>query len=99
MRACYANFGDGLDSRAVPARLEMPLWCASAENLAVITGVLRRHAALDPDSYPFILKAAHELAVVGRDDQREIEAALEQELLNRGMRPRYSPKQAAKNRE
>ena len=59
----------------------------------------RRHAALDPDSYPFILKAAHELAVVGRDDQREIEAALEQELLNRGMRPRYSPKQAAKNRE
>ena len=67
--------------------------------LAVITGVLRRHAALDPDSYPFILKAAHELAVVGRDDQREIEAALEQELLNRGMRPRYSPKQAAKNRE
>jgi len=99
MRACYANFGDGLGARAVPARLEMPLWCAAPENFAVVTGVLRRHAALDPDGYPFVLKAAHELAVVGRDDQREIEAALEQELLARGMRPRYSPKQAAKNRE
>jgi hypothetical protein len=99
MRACYANFGDGASARAIIARLETPLWCADAARLAAVTGVLRRHAALDPDGYPFILKAAHELAVVGRDDQREIEAALEQELLARGMRPRYSPKQAAKNRE
>ena len=99
MRACYANFGDGFGERATLARIEMPQWCASPADIAVVTAVLRRHASLDPDGYPFILKAAHEQAVVTRDDQHEIEAALEQELLRHGFRPRFSPKQAAKNRE
>lgn len=98
MRACYLNLGDGDGSRAVLARLEMPRWCASPENLSMVTGILKRHAALSTERYPFILKAAHEEAVVGKDDQKEIETALEQALLQRGIRPRYSPKQAAKDR-
>jgi hypothetical protein len=97
MRACYVNFGSAIGEQAVLARLEVPQWCAAPEAIATLTGILRRQAALSADPYPFILKAAHEEAVVGKDDQREIETALEQALLARGVRVRYSPKQAAKD--
>jgi hypothetical protein len=97
MRACYLNLGAGLGDSAIIARLELPQWCANAESLALLTGIVKRHAGLSPEGYPFILKAAHEEAVIGKDDQREIESALEQELLSRGVRVRYSPKQAAKD--
>ena len=59
--------------------------------------VVEVRTALHPDGYPFILKAAHEEAVVTKEDQREIEAALEQALLERGIQPRTSPKQSAKD--
>jgi hypothetical protein len=97
MRACYVNLGAGLGDSAIIARLELPQWCANAESLASLTGIIARHAGLSAEAYPFILKAAHEEAVISKDDQREIENALEQELLNRGVRVRYSPKQAAKD--
>ncbi len=96
MRACYVNVGD--HNRAVLGRLELPQWCADAESVAQVTAILKRHAGMDPEGYPFILKAAHEEAVVSKEDQKEIENALEQALLQRGIRLRYSPKQAAKDR-
>jgi hypothetical protein len=97
MRACYVNFGAALGDRAIIARLEMPVWSAAPEQVATLCAILRRHAALTTEAYPFILKAAHEEAVIGKDEQREIENALEQALLQRGVRVRYSPKQAAKD--
>ncbi len=97
MRACYVNLSDALGDQSMLARIEMPQWCATPENIATVTAILNRHANLSPEGYPFILKAAHEEAVVGKDDQREIESALEQAVLQRGIRLRYSPKQASKD--
>jgi hypothetical protein len=97
MRACYLNLGNGLGDRAILVRLELPQWCATSQALQTLTGIVQRHARLSPEIYPFILKAAHEEAVIGKDDQREIESALEHELQRRGVRVRYSPKQATKD--
>lgn len=95
MRACYVNFGE--PGRPIIARIEAPQWCAGAAQIGVLCAVLYRHARLG-GGYPFILKAAHEEAVVSKEDQRAIELAIEQALLARGILARASFKQEAKDR-
>lgn len=94
MRACYVNFGIGAGIGSVVGRIEAPQWCAS--QMGVLAAVLQRHANMG-EGYPLILKAAHQESVVGKDDARDIESAIQQELLRRGIVPRGSYKQAAKD--
>lgn len=95
MRACYVNFGE--PGRPIIARVEVPQWCAGAAQIGALCAVLHRHARLG-SGYPLILKAAHEEAVVSKEDQREIELTIEQVLLARGILARASFKQEAKDR-
>jgi len=95
MRACYVNFGLGQGVSSIIGRLEMPEWCSG--EASVLAAVLHRHAHLG-DGYPLILKAAHQTSVVSKDDARDIEQAIQLELLKRGIVPRGSLKQDAKDR-
>ena len=97
MRCCYMNVGIGSGRRAAVGRIEAPAWCATPDNIAILSAILLRQARMG-DHYPLILKAAHEEAVVGKDDQREIETAMMQVLIDRGITPYQSFKQAAKDR-
>lgn len=93
MRAFYINVGD---NKPEIARVELPAWCADAASLDALTGALDRHTRMG-GGYPFILKAAHEEAVLSRQDQREIERRLQSELQREGVLTSPSPKQKAKD--
>ncbi len=95
MRACYVNFGE--EGQPVIARIEAPQWCAGAAEIGAMCAVLWRHSRLG-NGYPLILKAAHDEAVVSKEDQRELEQAIEQALLASGTLARASFKQEAKDR-
>ncbi len=95
VRACYVNLGE--PGRPIIARIEVPQWCAGPEQVGALCAVLHRHARLG-EGYPLILKAAHEEAVVSKEDQHAIEQVLEQALLARGILTQMSFKQAAKDR-
>ncbi|MFN4292750.1 MAG: DNA double-strand break repair nuclease NurA [Thermoflexales bacterium] len=95
MRACYVNFGE--PGRPVIARIEAPQWCAGAAEIGALCAVLWRHSRLG-NGYPLILKAAHDEAVVSKQDQRELEQAIEQAMLASGILARASFKQEAKER-
>jgi hypothetical protein len=97
MRCCYVNVGLGMGRRVALGRMEAPAWCATPANIAILSAILLRQARMG-DNYPLILKVAHEEAVVGKDDQREIENALAQVLINRGITPYPSFKSSAKER-
>jgi hypothetical protein len=95
MRCCYVNVGPGQGPRAALGRMEAPAWCATPDNIAILSAILLRQARMG-GNYPLILKVAHEEAVVGKDDQKEMETALMQALIDRGITPYQSFKQAAK---
>jgi len=95
MRACYVNFGNA--ARPIIARMEMPAWCADPSRVGAMCAILYRHAQLG-GGYPLILKAAHEEALLSKDDQQQIEQAIEQALMSRGFLPQASFKQEAKDR-
>jgi hypothetical protein len=97
MRCCYINVGIGQGLRAGIGRMEMPAWCATRDSLAMLGAVVLRQSRMGGD-YPLILKVAHEESVVSKDDQREMESALMQALVNRGFLPHQSFKQDAKER-
>ncbi len=97
MRCCYVNVGAGLGRRSALGRMETPAWCATPANVAILSAILLRQARMG-SNYPLILKVAHEEAVVGKDDQREMENALMQALIDRGITPYQSFKQEAKER-
>ena len=94
MRACYVNFGTGTGARSMIGRIEMPAWCA--QHVGLVAAILQRQADLG-NGYPFILKAAHEEAVVTREDQQSLETLIQMELRERGIATDVSLKQAAKN--
>ncbi len=94
MRAFYLNVGRG---KPEIARVELPAWCADTDNLNALSGIIDRQSRLG-QGYPFILKAAHEEAVLTRQDQREIERRLQNELQQQGLLSTPSPKQEAKDR-
>lgn len=97
MRACYVNFGTGHGTFATIGRIEVPQWCATTSAISTMTAVLQRHANMG-EGYPLILKAAHQESVVSKDDARDIEQAIQHELLKHGIVPRGSHKQDAKDR-
>ena len=93
--ACYANMSRNPQKPYV-ARIELPHWCA--DDLPALHALLQRHArASIGDPYPFCLKAAHENAVITKEDQREIQQSVERELMKHGIMPVTSAKQAAKD--
>ncbi len=78
------------------ARIEVPTWCAS--RIPELHAIVQRHCdASVGDPYPFCLKAAHECAVITREDQREIAQFVDRALLNEGILPAMSAKQSAKD--
>ncbi|MGQ9902823.1 MAG: DNA double-strand break repair nuclease NurA, partial [Anaerolineae bacterium] len=94
MRAFYLNVGR---DKPEIARVELPAWCADAASLDALTGILDRHCRMG-GGYPFILKAAHEEAVLTRQDQREIERRLQSELQEQGVMAAPSAKQESKDK-
>ncbi len=97
MRAAYAYLAIG-PARPNIIRIEVPEWCADPESVAALTAVITRQARLGA-GYPFILKAAHEEAVLTRQDQAELDSALESAMQRHGIRLTASRKQGAKEME
>jgi hypothetical protein len=78
--------------------MEVPEWRSGAAELATLTAILARQTRLGA-GYPFLLKAAHEEAVLTRRDQAELEAALLAAMQRHGLRVAASLKQSAKELE
>ncbi|HEY3341608.1 MAG TPA: DNA double-strand break repair nuclease NurA, partial [Anaerolineae bacterium] len=96
MRCCYVNIAKE-GARPQLARMEMPIWCADEQSVAIATAVMGRHARMG-GGYPLCLKAAHEEAVLSYQDEREIDQILEGSLIERGILATPSAKQEAKDR-
>ncbi len=105
MRCCYANLASDLSADEADiigsqflhpeiVRLEMPAWCA--DEVATLLAIVQRHSKMG-NGYPFCLKAAHENAVITKDDQGEVEYALLHALSQRGLLSATSAKQSAKD--
>lgn len=92
MQCCYANMA--IDASPEIVRIEMPTWCA--DEIATVLAVAQRHSRMG-NGYPFCLKAAHENAVITKDDQGEVEYALLHALTQRGLISVTSAKQSAKD--
>ncbi len=97
IRATYARFEPAV-SRPNIIRLEMPEWRSNATDLATLTAILARQTRLG-GGYPFLLKAAHEEAVLTRRDQAELDTALLAAMQRHGLRVAASLKQSAKELE
>ncbi len=97
MRACYVNFGTGNGTFATIGRIEVPQWCATTSAISTLAAVLQRHANMG-EGFPLILTAAHQESVLSKEDVRDIEQAIQHELLGHGIVPRGSYKQDAKDR-
>lgn len=93
MRACYANVGEVFP---YIARFELPQWCVP--HLPVLHAIVQRQAlASVGDPYPFVLKAAHEAAVITKDDQGELDNMVLRAHQAAGLRVGASAKQSAKD--
>jgi hypothetical protein len=97
IRAAYARL-EPAASRPNIIRMEVPEWRSGAAELATLTAILARQTRLGA-GYPFLLKAAHEEAVLTRRDQAELEAALLAAMQRHGLRVAASLKQSAKELE
>ena len=77
------------------ARVEVPQWVG--ENAELLN---RLHAGLLEEcritGIPYVLVRAHELAVVGQEDRRALEALIQAALLEQGMPPEISQKAQTK---
>ncbi len=71
------------------ARVEIPAWVANdAEALGTLHAVLLWQSRRVPHTpYPYILRRAHEVAVVRREDRQAVETWLKRELLTHGIFP------------
>lgn len=76
-------------------RVEAPAWALADGGIEILTSVLARQIRLGA-GYPFILKAAHEEAVLTRSDQADVDGALMSALARRGITPAASAKLSAK---
>ncbi len=71
------------------ARVEIPKWVADdKEAIATLHAVLLWQSRRVPHTpYPYILRRAHEVAVVRREDRQAVETWLKRELLAHGLFP------------
>lgn len=97
IRAVYARL-ESAASRPNIIRMEVPEWRSGAAELATLTAILARQTRLG-GGYPFLLKAAHEEAVLTRRDQAELDTALLGAMQRHGLRVAASLKQSAKELE
>ena len=97
IRAVYARI-EPAAARPNTIRLEVPEWRSKASDLATLTAILARQTRLGA-GYPFLLKAAHEEAVLTRRDQAELDTALLGAMQRHGLRFAASLKQSAKELE
>lgn len=97
IRAMYARLEPAV-SRPNIIRLEVPEWRCGPDHLASLTAILARQTRLG-GGYPFLLKAAHEEAVLTRRDQAELDTALLAAMQRHGVRVVASLKQSAKELE
>jgi hypothetical protein len=94
----YLNVGTGKDK--LLARVEIPAWVAAdAGKLDCLhAALLEQCRVMGARPYPYILHRAHEIAVVGYDEKRQVEQMLELELRRAGAELEGgSPKQSAKD--
>lgn len=94
IRACYLNVSA---ARPTIARLEVPHWCSDAASMGILTAMLSRQADMGA-GYPLCLKAAHEAAILTHADERQIDTAIERQILESGVLMTPSSKQEAKDR-
>jgi len=97
IRAVYARI-EPAAARPNTIRLEVPEWRSKASDLATLSAILARQTRLGA-GYPFLLKAAHEEAVLTRRDQAELDTALLGAMQRHGLRFAASLKQSAKELE
>lgn len=97
IRAAYARL-EPAASRPNIVRIEVPEWRCGPGDLATLSAILARQTRLG-GGYPFLLKAAHEEAVLTRRDQAELDTALLSAMQRHGLRVAASLKQSAKELE
>jgi len=95
----YLNVGDK-DGQNNLVRVEMPAWVA--ENVSMLDDLhsvlVQQCTVLGTRRYPYIIHRSHEVAVVTRDERKQVERMIALELYRRGLSVgEVSHKQAAKD--
>ena len=94
----YLNVGS--DKHPWIVRVEIPAWVAEDEGKVNLlhTSLLGQCEIMGAKPYPYLLHRAHEIAVVKKEEQQQIEQMLTQELRNQDEElDEGSYKQSAKN--
>lgn len=93
----YLNVSNN-EGRPIIVRIELPMWVASQRNhVAEIQALLIQQCHLSGLRYPYILTRADELAVVKRDEARQLETMLQTALTRQEIASAPSEKQSGKN--
>jgi hypothetical protein len=80
--------GSGIGAKAYTVRVEIPAWVVDNEPLldnihAVLVDQCR---TLGTRPYPYLLHRSHEVAVVTRDDKKQVERMIALELYKLGLK-------------
>lgn len=87
----YLNVGNSI------ARVDIPMWVAEDDNAIDNVHSLIYSQCELLGGYPYIITRADEMAVVGKQDQAELNAMIELNMQHQGITPMISPKQEGKD--
>jgi hypothetical protein len=96
----YLNVGSGKGPKAYPVRVEIPTWVVESDQMVdgIHAVLVDQCKILGTRTYPYLLHRAHEVAVVTRDDKKQVERMIALELYKRGLNVgEKSHKQGAKD--
>lgn len=94
----YMNLAHSSSEQPVIARVEMPMWVAHNRQLVSETQALIYHQCQQTVTrYPYALARADELAVVKREESRQLDIMIQVSLMRHGIVARQSAKQEGKD--
>jgi hypothetical protein len=95
-RVCFFYMNPGQSGHRV-ARIDIPLWVAQDEYSVSAAHALIYDQCQILGDYPYVIARADEMAVVGKQEHRELDFMIDLHMQRHGMEPRLTAKQGSKS--
>ncbi len=93
---CFFFLNPGMDGRSI-ARIDVPLWVAEDEEAVTAVHALIYDQCQIIGDYPYVIARADEMAVVGRDDNQELNYLIDLKMQEHGVDMSMTAKLGSKN--
>ncbi len=95
-QVCFFYINPGFDGRSI-ARIDLPLWVAEDEEAVTAVHALIYDQCQIIGDYPYVIARADEMAVVGRDDNQELNFLIDLKMQEYGISTAMTAKLGSKN--